>query len=289
MTRVFFRSAILWAVCWLGWHAGASAVRAEDAANKHDPKLVCAAAAERGQKERDEGRLLDARRQLLVCADDACPAIVRRSCAEWLGEIEPRIPSIVLRVVDASNRDLTRASVSVDGEPIALDGRAIALDPGQHHVEIKVERTPQPTAYDFLAVEGESGRLVRIELQEVSQNNARRTPPPRDNRFVIPDGAWILAGTGVLALGAFAYFGIAATNDRADLEHSCSPTCTAEQTRPGRDKALAADITLGVGLAAIAGSIAWAWLAQPKPESARVTASISPTPGGVFATLRAGL
>jgi len=300
MNRSLLHLARLGAACWLAWHAASGAAYAQAAEGPQDPKAACAAAAERGQTDRDEGRLLDARRQLLTCADDACPAIVRRSCAQWLSEIESRIPSIVLRVVDASDRDLTRASVSVDGAPIALDGRPIALDPGQHRIEVKVEQKPRPTAYEFLAVEGESTRLVRIELADSAPTAAQvaaaaalsapaPSKQPRDSSFVIPTGAWILAGTSALALGSFAYFGVSAANDRADLAHDCSPTCTRAQTRSARDKALAADLALGIGLATLAGSVAWVWLAQPSPARPDVSASIAPVPGGAVATLRTRL
>jgi hypothetical protein len=129
-----------------------------------EQKIACADGAEHGQRDRDEGRLLEARRELLACASEACPSIVRTSCAQWLNELDPRIPSIVLRVVDAEDRDVAGATVQVDGAAVTLDGRPVPLDPGQHRIVVVVPERAPATEYGLLAVEGENARLVRIEL-----------------------------------------------------------------------------------------------------------------------------
>lgn len=256
-------------------------------------KLACASAAEHGQRDRDEGHLLEARRELLTCARDTCPAIVRKSCVQWLTELEQRIPSVVLRVVDSHNRDLTVASVNVDGVTVALDGRPIPLDPGQHRIEVNDVDAP-PTEYSFLAVEGETGRLVRIELQNrapvASPAPVEVSPPPVSHSgsgFRVPAGAWILGGAGVLALGGFAYLAVAAQNDLDALQDTCAPRCDDKQTHSGRDKALAADITLGFAVAALAGGVVWTVLAQ-HADSEPVGVALLPLPGGgAAASLRA--
>src|ERR1700753_253840 len=78
---------------------------------------ACVAASTQGQTDRDEGRLLAAREQLLMCAREACPSIVRKSCADWLSELSGRIPSVVVRVQEAGQRDVTDARVTLDGRP----------------------------------------------------------------------------------------------------------------------------------------------------------------------------
>src|SRR5262245_56106628 len=59
-------------------------------------KVTCAQAYETAQRLREGHRLREAREQLLVCARPECPALLRRDCAPWLGEVEAVLPSIVV-------------------------------------------------------------------------------------------------------------------------------------------------------------------------------------------------
>jgi len=68
------------------------------AAGPADAKKACVAASTEGQTARDDGKLMDARKSFLSCARDECPAVVRKSCAQWLTDVEDRIPSAVIRV-----------------------------------------------------------------------------------------------------------------------------------------------------------------------------------------------
>jgi hypothetical protein len=99
---------------------------------------------------------------------------------------------------------------------------------------------------------------------------------------VIPAGSWILAGAGALALSSFAYLAVSASDKHAELMRSCAPECSREETQAGRDRALAADLTLGAGIAALAGAAVWTWLAQParRPD---VRATLLPVRGGALA------
>src|SRR5262245_60043096 len=99
-----------------------------------DEKERCASAAERAQVLRDEGKLKDARESLLVCVQPACPPAVRTSCEPWLESVERAMPTIVLAARDASGAEITGVRVEIDGMVATdrLDGKAIAIDPGQH-------------------------------------------------------------------------------------------------------------------------------------------------------------
>ena len=69
--------------CWrtwllpLAWVIGGSI-----SAHAEDTKRVCIAASTLGQTLRDEGKLVDAREQLLRCSREDCPGVVKAYCAE---------------------------------------------------------------------------------------------------------------------------------------------------------------------------------------------------------------
>ncbi|HEX6245907.1 MAG TPA: hypothetical protein VFZ61_33510, partial [Polyangiales bacterium] len=182
--------------------------------------LTCVSASTQGQVERDRGHLLEARAQFRACAQPACPSIVRSSCSDWLSELEPRIPSVVVRVNDAQQGAIAEASVRIDGASVVLDGRPVQLDPGAHDLVAEAAGwlTAQRTA---LLVEREQARLVVIELQRpkapepaapISITAPTMAPPaaaadphaeaaPREAApFRVPVGSWVLGGLGVAGI-----------------------------------------------------------------------------------------
>ncbi|MET0390528.1 MAG: hypothetical protein ABW321_31440 [Polyangiales bacterium] len=242
----------------------------------------CVVAANESQQDRDDGRLREARRKMVLCASDACPANLRKDCREWLADVDARLPTIVVRVVDEAERDRTDVTVRLDGVPIALDGRAVPLNPGQHVIEVEAEGA-EPIHQVLLAAEREIARIIRIRLQPTAAHeqgpellsrsvstDERTTAPPSatpESTFRVPTAAWVLGGVGVAALGAFAYFGISASNEHDTLAQRCGPLCSRDDTRNGRAEALVADFSLGVGLAALAGGVIWTLVGQERPES----------------------
>jgi hypothetical protein len=62
---------------------------------------------------------------------------------------------------------------------------------------------------------------------------------------------YVLAAGGAVALGSFTYFGIDARHRRDVLSADCGAFCEPEQVSPIRARAIAADVSLGVGIAAI--------------------------------------
>jgi hypothetical protein len=271
------------------------------------------AASTQGQTDRDDGRLVAARSELRTCARASCPAIVAKSCAEWLAALEPRIPSVVLRVVEAGAGDITDATVTLDQKPVALDGREVWVDPGRHEVVVETAGR-SPVARTFLVAERERARLLTIELPAL----ASAAPPPvaetksdavdaapaaqtssepsaaptavahTARRFAVPVGAWVLAGVAVAAGVSFAVLGTQAKNDLHVLDRKCAPDCDPKQAEPGERKALLADVSLGVGAAALLGAGAWTlgrWLRRDRADDTSV--ALWPTRDGVLATVAA--
>ena len=79
----------------------------------------CISAFESAQVERDQGRLTRARELLLTCSRELCPTVIRQDCREWLFELEPRVPTLVLRARLEDGQDVADVRVFVDGELLA--------------------------------------------------------------------------------------------------------------------------------------------------------------------------
>jgi hypothetical protein len=243
-----------------------------------DVKKECVDAATLGQTRRDEGKLLAARDQMVRCARDEC-TVMKSFCARWLTEIEQQIPSVVVRVVDSDGTDRTDAKATVDGRPVKLDGKPTLLDPGEHLLVIEAPSAPRK-AQKVLLVDREKSRLINIQLPSKKQGQASSTPADTGG---IPTGVWVLGGIGVAALGTGTYFGLQARSQLEHLKTECSPDCPEERTKPGRTDALLADISFGVGAAAVVVAIMWAaFTPQDKApqKTGNATLDVRPVAGG---------
>src|SRR6185312_8400136 len=121
---------------------------------------ACIAAHEEGQVLRKQGKLLEARQRLVSCANDACPAMIRGECTTLAANVEGELPSVVFATVNGKGEDVDGATVRVDGgEPLALDGRAVSLDPGSHRFFFEA---PGGLSHESTVVLREAVRLRRI-------------------------------------------------------------------------------------------------------------------------------
>jgi hypothetical protein len=249
---------VLWAV--LALSTMAAPAFAED---------TCVDAYDGSQRLRREGKLLEAKSQLLQCAQEQCPEAVAKECTRWLREVNESLPTVVFGVRDARGQDVGNARVTSQGKVLAerIDGRAVELDPGQHSVRFEL---PDGRTIDKTIVvrEGEKNRLIELSLPAPPEAAKpapapkpkpkppaeTETPPPAS--IGIPTLAIVLGAVGVVALGSFAYFAIDAKSDVDDMKRKggCAPSCPQDKVDTAERKALIADISLGVGLAALAGA-----------------------------------
>jgi hypothetical protein len=188
----------------------------------------------------------------------------------------------------------------------------LPLDPGTHALEVEAH-DGAPLERSFLIAEREQGRLLVVdlparavepevrELRELRELPTRRIvpeapivprPKPAADSFSVPTLAWVLGGVGVAGIATFSVLRIQLGNQLSELERTCSPNCTDQQRDDGKHKAMIADITLGVGIAALAGGVAWtvgSWLAHSGDarDEPRVAFSLVPAPGGAFASVAA--
>ena len=257
-----------------------------------DVKRECIEASTAGQTNRDAGAMLKARANFVTCASDACPSVVRSSCSKWLSDLEPQIPSVVIRAADAANVDITDGAATIDGAAVPLDGKPLLLDPGTHSIVVEAPSGVHLEKKVLLAT-GERSRLIELRAAPPPPRpeppaGVLGQPPPVSDAGRSSVGPWLLGGTSLVALGSFTYFAISAKNELNRLQASCSPACAPGSDEAGRRDALIADISLGVSVAALAGALTWALLdgrAAPQERSARL--SVVPTPHGGFANFGA--
>jgi hypothetical protein len=160
----------------------------------------CATARVDAIQLRDAHRLRDALQAFAYCASPACPADVRTECETHVERVERALPTVVFAVKDADGDDLTSVTVTTDGQlPVhRLDGAAIPLDPGEHHLTFEAAGQ-QPTEMTIVVVAGVKAAVERVVMRRI----------PTEKRWygwqtLLVDGASVL--TIPFGIGIVGYF-----------------------------------------------------------------------------------
>ena len=231
---------------------------AADAKEAKAAKLACVTASDKAQSLRTDGKLVDAREQLLICAREICPGPVRKDCTRRLGELEDALPSIVIAGKDSGGKDVIDVRVTIDGVVVLekLDGKALSVDPGAHAFKFEHGKEP-PVVEQVLVHEGVKNRMLTVTFPVTA-------PPPRpeDRKPTVPLATWILGGVGVVGLGSFAFFGLGARSRAEELRTTCAPTCAGSDVDSLKTRMRVADISLGVGVLALGGATVFFMLAR---------------------------
>lgn len=231
-------------------------------------KVACVEAAEAGQRLRKEGHLVSARDRLLVCASRECPDVVSQDCTGWLGEVQRSLGSVIVKARSVAGEPLSDVTVFLDGTELAerAPTAAIDVDPGPH--VFRCERTGfAPAERQAQLSEGERGHEVDCALAPTAQILRREAvgsradprvfealPPKPPETAPLPWVVWPLGGIALAGGASFAYFGLTGLADENTLraKGGCAPYCTSTDLEPVRTKFVIADISLGVGVAALA-------------------------------------
>ncbi|MBN9165415.1 MAG: hypothetical protein BGO98_39620 [Myxococcales bacterium 68-20] len=225
-------------------------------------KAECIDAYTSGQQLKKKGQLRAAHDRLLVCSRDPCPTGLQADCSEWLGEVQRIQPSIVVVARDESGRELTDVRVIVDGvlATSRLDGRSIAVDPGERQLRFETSGH-EPVTQRTLIREGEKAREVQVRfvrgesgapIAGASEARSGDAPAPNETaRWPV----WLTGGVTVAALGTFAGFGLAGVSQRSDLIATCNHRCSTDDKDSVDRKFLVADVALGVALIAGAATV----------------------------------
>jgi len=131
-----------------------------------DPtKHECVQADTQAQTLRGQDKLKDARAQLAICMAQSCPAVIRQDCTERLDEVNRIQPSLVFDVKDNAGRDVTDATVTIDGAPLLdhIVAQGVRVDPGEHDL-VFAARGHIPNKVHVLVHEGDKDRRVAVTV-----------------------------------------------------------------------------------------------------------------------------
>jgi hypothetical protein len=234
--------------------ATAAAILALAHVARADEVDACVDGADKAQQLRDQAKLLEAREQLIACASASCPSAVGKQCAKWLLEVEGAIPSVSLRV-RFEGADVTDAAVMLDGSPLAgaLEGKPIKIDPGQHTFAFK--RGDAKAESVIVVRAGEKNRLVDVTLSAPTRIVAAPPPPvgvEERSGFRFPWTTGVFLGVAVASFVGTAALVAVASSDAGSLRTTCAPTCSVSDVDAAHTKLVAANVTLGVGIASVA-------------------------------------
>ena len=237
---------------------------------------VCTSAYEHSQELRADKDLVGAREQLLECSQAGCAEFIRKDCGQWLGEVETALPTVTVIAQDNKGQALTAVQITMDGAVIAaaLDGRALPLNPGNHHFKFDAAGF-LPLERDTLILEGQKAQSIALSFEPLL---AAPLPPPAP---VAPDpGPRVTApviafgALGVAGLATFAGFALTGLSQEHELRaQPCAGThtCTDSQLSPIQHKYLIADISLGIGVVSLAAAT-YFLLSPSKPAPSASTA-----------------
>lgn len=261
------------------------AVSCVGSARASESTQACLQAYEAGQRSRQEGDLVGAAGEFLVCGGPACPVRMQRDCQRWLDDVERSMPQVVFRVRDEQGKILTDVSLSIDGKaPQILDGRALLMNPGEHAVVF--ERAGyHPLRTPVFVTEGEKLEPREIALESIAASSlsagavptlASGSPssPLEAVNTTIQEPArshvtWplVLGALGVAGGAGFVYFGVTAKQGESDLER-CTPHCSQAQVDDVKRDYLLSNLSLGFSLAAWVGAGVLLLLDQPAASPA---------------------
>src|SRR5258708_27109498 len=127
---------------------------------------VCAAAYDSVRQSEGVGHLLQAKEQLLKCANSACSGWIRQQCSARYIQLEEDTPTVVPLATDELGIVRVDVQVTVDGEPLTshLDGRALPVDPGLHEFSFTADGVATKTK--VMIVQGARNRPVAVTLSE---------------------------------------------------------------------------------------------------------------------------
>jgi len=289
---------------------------AAQATRRPDERQQCADDAQDAQRLRSAGRLVEANAKLVACARSECPITVRADCFLWQREVLRDTPSILVRARDVKGNEVRDVLLVVDETRVVqgAGNQAISVDPGEHVIEFAHPGATRVAQKVRLEV-GQKNLVVAVAFKPAPQaGRPLRLDPPNDavsppnsngpkglalptpglalsaneggSKTMLP---WIVGGVGALGVGGYAVLYAIAKSQNSALISDCWPTCSEDRIDHVRTMYLAADVSLGVGIAAL-GTATYLFLQsrsssaeEPPAQSASYVIDVAPAKKGVFA------
>lgn len=267
--------------------AGLAAATLVTTTAAHAGPKECVAAADEGQKLRDDGKLNAAREKFIACAAKACPGAVSKQCSQWLSETEKDMPTMTFRALDDQGKETLEVKVLVDGGKVSdtIDAHALALDPGEH--KVRFERADGRAIEEKVLLRpGEKNRLIELSFQVKTAPPPEPpkvvTPPPpgpeTDRGFHVPLLGWVGLGVGVAGGVMTAVFALSANSDEKNLRTTCAPACDPSEKSSIDTKVALANVGFGIGVVGLGVAVVTTVLANTGKRSDQPVAKTSAAP-----------
>ncbi|HZO11928.1 MAG TPA: hypothetical protein VFB62_01675 [Polyangiaceae bacterium] len=220
-------------------------------------KEVCADAYDNSQVLRDDGELMLARAQLVLC-QRVCPRKLADDCQSWQKDVDARLASVVLEA-----RDAGEVRVRIDDRPAEpLPPGEVLLEPGKHRFVF--ERVADGRSIEQVVVLGAGDKRHRIAA---SFDEAKPEEPGLGGGAVTSIVLLSVGGAALVVAGALAIKGHV---DRSAL-FDCRPYCAVEDVEAVRKTWTAAGIVAGIGGAMVAASLVVWLVTGDESEAASLT------------------
>lgn len=248
-----------------------------------DDKQVCLEAYDKSQTLRQEDKLVGAKEQLLICARNVCPEILRKDCTQWLDDVDKSMPTVVLSVKDSRGQDLVDVTVTVDGEAFVtqIDGKAVPVDPGVRMFRFAAPGE-EPLEKRIVIHAAAKNRTISIKFS--GEEDPGDTPPGGDETSTgsPPTAAYVFGGIGLVGLGAFAYFGTQ-FDSKLDEMDACKPNCAQSDADDASSSRTMAFVSAGVGVVSL-GVSAYLFLSSSGQDTVELSSvprvDLMPVRGG---------
>lgn len=212
-----------------------------------------------------------------------------RAAADEQLALQPRVALLTVHVNDPSGA----ATLSAGGHAIPREAwtEPIALEPGATEVALTNKAGQRDSHQLELAAGGSAALDLGIGAQTLPADEWERAPAPvtasdsdreaSANRKPSSLRTWsyVAGAAGMLGLASFVVFGALSNSEFKDLDQgcpkrsACSPSLRTHQTR-GQSYQTVANVSLGVGVAALGASIAL-WILSTPDDSTEV--AVGPT------------
>jgi hypothetical protein len=208
-----------------------------------------------GQSLQVEGKLLEAKQQLMSCARPACPPVLQSECSQLVERVDASLPTIVIVARSSSSEvDLPDTRLLLDGVPIdaSLAGKPIALDPGRHR--IRGERAGvSPIEQELVVAQGEKERKVVLDFPLPTDHLAPAPTSSAESESAsypgIPALFWTGSGVAAAGLVVGAVTGALTLSQSSELKKECPDDLCPEAQRDAYDDALTMSRVSTVALA----------------------------------------
>jgi hypothetical protein len=201
-------------------------------------------------------------------------------------EVRKRVPRVKLTLIGVSPGEPPQVTIDDKPTPAALLGVERPINPGVHHIEVRV--SGQVRAQRELS-------LLETESYQVELDVSLAKPAAKPLPFVAPAVAdagssespasssasttrtlgYVGIGVGVLGIGIGTYTGLVALHHKSNLDSACHPGCpqsSADDIDGFRSNRTVSWISYGVGIAAGATGVLLLTLGKPSQEHVAIRA-----------------